>query len=55
MSRASKRMVSGFFSTALSTQLRKLALEEGKTLQAVLGEAIDMMLVSRGIAAAGER
>ena len=39
--------VGGYFTPEVSRQLRQLALDENSSLQAVLGEALDMLFESR--------
>lgn len=46
-SRKSTKHVGGYFDPAVSKQLREIALEEDSSLQALLGEAIDMLFQSR--------
>jgi hypothetical protein len=53
--RDGKRAVVGYFSEDLSRQLRMLAAEEGSTVQALVGEAIDLLLQARGKHTFGER
>lgn len=45
--RAGKVLIGGWFEPALSQDLKRLALDEGKTLQAILGEAIQRLLETR--------
>jgi hypothetical protein len=46
-SRKSTKHVGGYFDPAVSKQLRQIALEEDSSVQALLGEAIDMLFQSR--------
>ena len=46
-SRKSTKHVGGYFDPAVSKQLREIALDEDSSLQALLGEAIDMLFQSR--------
>lgn len=46
-SRKSTKHVGGYFDPTVSRQLREIALEEDSTVQALLGEAIDMLFQSR--------
>ena len=39
--------VGGYFSDEVSRQLRQLALDENSSVQALLGEALDMLFESR--------
>ena len=39
--------VGGYFTPEVSRQLRQLALDEDSSLQALLGEALDMLFESR--------
>jgi hypothetical protein len=54
-SRAGKRTIAGHFSERLSKRLNVIAVEENTTVQALLGEAIDMLIRSRGGHPYGER
>lgn len=54
--RAGKVQVAGFFSEDLRRTLHQMVLDERKgSLQELLGEAIDLLLRSRGKNAFGER
>lgn len=46
-SRKSTKHIGGYFDPAVSKQLRQLALEEDSSVQALLGEALDMLFQSR--------
>jgi hypothetical protein len=46
-SRRETKHVGGYFDPAVSKQLREIALQEDSSLQALLGEAIDMLFQSR--------
>jgi hypothetical protein len=46
-SRKSTKHIGGYFEPAVSKQLRGIALEEDSSVQALLGEAIDMLFQSR--------
>lgn len=46
-SRRQTKHVGGYFDPAVSKQLREIALQEDSSLQALLGEAIDMLFQSR--------
>lgn len=46
--RIGKKAVVGYFSTDLSNSLHEIATAEDTRIQALLGEAIDMLLVDRG-------
>lgn len=46
--RDGKKAVVGYFSEELSRTLRVLAVDEGVTVQALLGEAIDLLMRERG-------
>jgi hypothetical protein len=41
-SRVNKKQVIGYFTADLSRTLRQIALEEGTSLQALIGEAVDL-------------
>ena len=53
--REGKKAIVGYFSEAMSRQFRMLAVEEDTTVQALLGEALDMLLRARGKHPFGER
>lgn len=46
-SRKSTKHVGGYFDPTVSRQLREIALAEDSSVQALLGEAIDMLFQSR--------
>jgi hypothetical protein len=54
-SRAGKKAVAGYFSPELSRSLHLLGLEQDKSLQALLGEAIDDLMRKYGKHPFGER
>lgn len=54
-SRAGKKAVAGYFSPELSKALHILGLEQDKSLQALLGEAIDDLMRKYGKHPFGER
>ena len=53
--RDGKKAVVGYFSEELSLTLRRLALDEGSSVQALLGEAIDLLMRDRNKHPFGER
>jgi len=53
--REGKKPVIGYFSADLSKELGRMRIDEGTTLQALLGEAIDLLLENRGKHPFGER
>lgn len=53
--REGKKLVGGYFSPAVRRGLHQLALDEGTTIQALLGEALDLLQRSRGKHPFGER
>ena len=53
--REGKKAIVGYFTPELNKRIQIIALEEGVSMQAVLGEALDMLLEDRGQAAARER
>ena len=53
--RVGKRAVGGYFSPALARTLNVMATERDTTLQAILGEAIDLWLREQGKHPFGER
>jgi hypothetical protein len=46
--REGKKPVIGYFSPDLSREIAILAATEGKTMQALLGEALDLLMTDRG-------
>ncbi len=54
-SRTGKKAVAGYFSPELSRALNILRIEQDKSLQAILGEAIDDLLRKYGKHPFGER
>ena len=46
-SRKSTKHVGGYFDPAVSKQLRQIAVDEDSSIQALLGEALDMLFQSR--------
>lgn len=46
--REGKKPIQGYFSPELSRELRMMSVAEGTTVQALLGEAIDLLLTARG-------
>lgn len=53
--RQGKKAVSGYFSPEVSRALNMLAIENGTTLQALMGEAIDLLMRQHGKHPFGER
>jgi hypothetical protein len=53
--REGKKAVVGYFSEDMSRQLRIMAIEENATVQALVGEALDMLMRARGKHPFGER
>lgn len=53
--REGKKGILGHFSPELSRALNIMAIEEGSTLQALMGEAFDLLMRSRGKHPFGER
>jgi len=53
--REGKKAIVGYFSEDMSRQLRVMAIEEGATVQALVGEALDMLMRARGKHPFGER
>jgi hypothetical protein len=47
--------VIGYFSADLSKELGRMRIDEDTTLQALLGEAIDLLMENRGKHRFGER
>ena len=53
--RVGKKSIGGYFSPELSRSLNMLAVEQGQSLQALLGEALDDLLRKYGRHPFGER
>jgi hypothetical protein len=53
--RAGKRTVAGHYSPDLKKTLNLMAADEGSSVQALLGEAIDLLMRERGKHPFGER
>jgi hypothetical protein len=53
--RADKKMVGGYFSKELSKAVNMLAIEQETTVQALVGEALDLLLRHHGKHPHGER
>jgi len=53
--REGKKAIVGYFSEDMSRQFRMLAVAEDTTVQALIGEALDMLLRARGKHPFGER
>lgn len=53
--RDGKKLVGAWFSANVNKELRVLAAEEGTTIQALLGEALDLLMRARGKHPFGER
>lgn len=53
--REGKKAVVGYFSPSVNRALRSVAADEDTTVQALLGEAIDLLMRARGRHPFGER
>jgi len=53
--REGKKAIVGYFSEDMSRQLRVMAIEENTTVQALVGEALDMLMRARSKHPFGER
>jgi hypothetical protein len=53
--REGKKLVGGYFSPSVRRGIHQLALDEGTTIQALLGEALDLLQRNRGKHPFGER
>jgi hypothetical protein len=53
--REGKKGILGHFSPELSRALNIMAIEEGSTVQALMGEAFDLLMRARGKHPFGER
>ena len=53
--RAGKKTVAGHYSAELSKTLNRIAVDENSSVQALLGEAIDLLMRERGKHPFGER
>lgn len=43
------QMIAGRFARPVAKQLKRIALEEDKTVQHLIGEALDLLFASRGV------
>jgi len=53
--RVGKSMVAGYFSAEMQRRVKMLAVERGVTVQALIGEGLDLLFVAAGKAPMGER
>lgn len=53
--RQGKKALIAYFSPALSRALKQMALDENTSMQALLGEAVDLLMRDRGKHPFGER
>jgi hypothetical protein len=53
--RQGKKALIAYFSPGVSKALRQMALDEDTTMQALLGEAVDLLMRDRGKHPFGER
>ena len=53
--REGKKALVGYFSEKLNLTMHGLAEGEERSMQSLIGEAVDMLLVDRGLDALGER
>lgn len=53
--RQGKKALIAYFSPGVSKTLRQMALDEDTTMQALLGEAVDLLMRARGKHPFGER
>jgi pyruvate/2-oxoglutarate dehydrogenase complex dihydrolipoamide acyltransferase (E2) component len=53
--RQGKKALIAYFSPSVSKALRQMALDEDRTMQSLLGEAIDLLMRDRGKHPFGER
>lgn len=53
--RQGKKALIAYFSPSVSKALRQMALDEDTTMQALLGEAVDLLMRARGKHPFGER
>ena len=53
--REGKKAIVGYFSEDMSRQLRVMAIQEDTTMQALVGEALDLLMRARGRHSFGER
>jgi hypothetical protein len=54
-SRQNKTMIAGYFTSDLARAVKLLAVEQGMTVQALIGEALDDVLRKHGKHPMGER
>lgn len=53
--RTGKTMIAGYFSPDMARAVKLLAVERGVTVQALIGEGLDLVLEAAGKAPMGER
>lgn len=53
--REGKKAIVGYFSEGMSRQLRVMAIEDNTTMQALVGEALDLLMRAKGKHPFGER
>lgn len=53
--REGKKAIVGYFSGDMSRQFRVMAIEENTTMQALIGEALDLLMRARGKHPFGEK
>ncbi len=46
--REGKKALVGYFTTDVNQAMHDLAEKEGKTMQALIGEAVDLLMIDRG-------
>lgn len=54
-SRAGRKHIGGYFAPEVSRQLRELALAEDSTVQALMGEALDLLFQARRLPTIAQR
>lgn len=53
--RENKRAIVGYYSPEMCSAIKELANIEGKSIQAIVGESLDMLLEARGYHSFNER
>lgn len=53
--RLGKSMVAGYFSAEMQRRVKMLAVERGVTVQALIGEGLDLLFLAAGKPPMGER
>lgn len=53
--REGKKALVGYFSETMNSVMHELSTREGRSMQSLIGESVDLLLESRGMDPLGER